>query len=79
MDFPQYRKLSNDKVYYKFTDERNFEEIQIVGSRAFLYQHVAEKYPELLRVKDMLEFQFEGVEETSKAKYNELKAFYLLA
>ena len=29
--FPQYRKLVNNKSFYKIIDERNFEEIQLVG------------------------------------------------
>lgn len=55
IDFPQYRKLSNEKVFYKISSAQNFEEIQLVGKRANKYSFVANKYPELLRVMDMLE------------------------
>lgn len=53
-DFPQYRKLFNEKVFYKISDERHFEEIQLLGSRKITYAFTAEKYPEILRIQDML-------------------------
>ena len=56
MDFPQYRKLMNDKSFYCILDGRTFEEIQIIGSKAVLYNFKAVQYPEMLRIKDMLEF-----------------------
>lgn len=52
--FPQFRKLSNEKAFYKIIDERNFEEIQLVGSKKLIYQTYAEQYPEILRIQDML-------------------------
>ena len=55
-DFPQYRKLSNGKTFYKIIDDKNFEEIQIMGSKRMKYSTVANQYPEMLRIKDMLEF-----------------------
>lgn len=54
-DFPQYRKLSNEKSFYKIIDERRFEEIQIMGSQHMVYNTTANQYPEMLRIKDMLE------------------------
>lgn len=55
MDFPQYRKLPNDKVFYKILDSSHFEEIQIVGSKSFHHLIHARQYPEMLRIKDMLD------------------------
>lgn len=55
-DFPQYRKLSNGKTFYKIIDDRTFEEIQLMGSRSMKYTTVANQYPEMLRIKDMLAF-----------------------
>jgi hypothetical protein len=52
--FPQYRKLSNEKAFYKIVDERNFEEIQLMGSKKTFYKTRAEQYPEILRIQDML-------------------------
>ncbi|MCR9172791.1 MAG: hypothetical protein NXI10_09880 [bacterium] len=54
-DFPQYRKLSNEKVFYRIRDDRNFDEIQLVGSRAMFFSMEAKQYPEILKIKDLLE------------------------
>ena len=56
-DFPQYRKLFNEKAFYKIIDDRHFEEIQLVGSRKMTYSFTAEKYPEILRIQDMLNLE----------------------
>jgi len=66
--FPQYRMLSNGKTYYKITGDRNFEEIQIMGSRLVRHVFIAEQYPEILRIKDMLE-GYEGIYVTIEADY----------
>lgn len=53
-DFPQYRKLSNDKTFYKIQSERLFEEVQLMGSKVFRYRVEAKQYPEMLKIKEML-------------------------
>ena len=55
--FPQYRKLSNGKTFYKIVDERTFEEIVLMGEKRMYFKTVADKYPEMLRIKDMLELE----------------------
>ena len=57
IDFPQYRKLSNEKVFYKILSDRKFIEIQRMGSKAFLYEFDATKYPEILKIQDMLNLE----------------------
>lgn len=57
IDFPQYRKLSNEKVFYKILSDRKFIEIQLMGSKAFLYEFDAIKYPEILKIQDMLSLE----------------------
>ena len=52
-DFPQYRKLSNNKVYYKILNQREFDEIQIIGSKAQLFTTQAKQYPEILKIQDL--------------------------
>ena len=56
-DFPQYRKLFNEKAFYKIIDERHFKEIQLVGTRKMTYTITAEKYPEIVRIQDMLNLE----------------------
>lgn len=53
-DFPQYRALSNGKAFYRIRSERDFDEIQIMGSRAIWFSMNAKQYPEMLRIQDML-------------------------
>lgn len=53
-DFPQYRKLSNDKTFYKIQSERLFEEVQLMGSKVFRYRVEAKQYPEMLKIQEML-------------------------
>lgn len=55
--FPQYRKLVNGRAFYKITDNRNFEEIQLIGSKKHFYKVQAIQYPEMLKIQDMLKCQ----------------------
>ena len=69
MIFPQYRKLSNHKSFYKIVSKEVFEEIQLVGTVSMKTKTTATKYPEILRIKDMLD----GVvpfEMSTEAEYN---------
>ncbi|MFK7785287.1 MAG: hypothetical protein AB8B56_09230 [Crocinitomicaceae bacterium] len=70
-DFPQYRKLFNEKAFYKITDDRHFDEIQVVGSRKMTYSFTAEKYPEILRIQDMLDLA-SGYLECTEEQYENL-------
>jgi len=72
MDFPQYRRYSTGSSYFKITDERNFIEIQFVGVKVFLHQIKAIQYPEILRIKDMLDLSLEGIELAEKDFVEEL-------
>lgn len=56
-DFPQYRKFTNGKHFYKILSERSFEEIQLVGQRIHSFTFEAKKYPEIIRIQEMLENQ----------------------
>lgn len=55
MNFPQYRKLKNHPRYYRIDDERHFTELYFIGSKLIEHQVTATQYPEMLRIKDMLE------------------------
>ena len=52
--FPYYRKLRNDKSFYKISGERTFTEIQCVGNQYFKIEIIANKYPEIILIQDML-------------------------
>jgi len=70
-DFPQYRKLSNEKVFYRIRDDRNFDEIQLFGSRASFFSMEAKQYPEILKIKDLLELA-DGFLEANQSEFDGL-------
>jgi hypothetical protein len=53
-EFPQFRKLNNDKSYYCIKSNNLFTEIQLIGQKAFRITIQAEQYPEKLKIRDML-------------------------
>lgn len=55
MEYPQYRRLSNGKSMYEIIDDRHFNEKQRVGSKIYTYSFVEEQYPEIVKIKDMIE------------------------
>lgn len=55
-DFPQYRMLSNGKVFYKIISMDEFVEIQFLGDKKMQYTVKAVQYPEKLKILDMLAF-----------------------
>lgn len=69
--FPQYRKLSNEKSYYKIVDDRHFEEKQCIGKNVFSLNISAEKYPEIIRIQDMLACS-EGFVPSTEAEYESI-------
>ena len=71
MDFPQYRKLSNGKVFYKIIGNREFYEIQLLGESMQVYKIHAVQYPEILKIQDLLNLNFVGYVESSEEEYEE--------
>ena len=57
MIFPQYRKYTNGSSYFKILSNKEFVELQIIGEKVIQYHVVAEQYPELRLINDMLELQ----------------------
>lgn len=77
-DFPQYRKLSNDKVFYRINNDRQFDEIQIIGSKARLHTVEAFQYPEILRIQDLLSYEVEGFILSNEKEFYDLLNYYSL-
>ena len=78
IDFPQYRKLSNDKVFYCVLSELEFHEIQIVGTKANLFKFRAQQYPEKLKIMDLLQFEDNGIIPSNQDEYEKLLELYSL-
>ena len=77
-DFPQYRKLSNDKVFYRIMNEREFHEIQVIGKSAQLHRIIAKQYPEILRIQDLLSLSELGFLLSDKSEFDSQLSQYSL-
>ena len=73
MDFPQYRKRFDNKSYYKIINERNFEEVQLIGNKVFIHTIKAEKYFEILRIQEMIECDGEMYIISTEAEFQKVK------
>jgi hypothetical protein len=71
IDFPQYRRLSNDLRFYKINSSDVFEELQLVGEKVYHFTINAEQYPEKLRIMDMLNLT-EGYLPSDQAEWDKL-------
>jgi hypothetical protein len=54
MTFPIYRKLSNEKSYYKIVSAESFIELHRIGSKTKKHILNAKQYPEKLLIQDMI-------------------------
>jgi hypothetical protein len=62
MDFPQYRRYSNNLSWFKILDDRHFIELQFIGDKVLQHTVTAHQYPEMLRIQDMLRLEIPGLE-----------------
>jgi hypothetical protein len=67
--YPIYRKLSNNRSFYKIIGESQFDEIQLIGTKIKLYTHKAIKYPEILFIQDLIHFTNEGIKESNNEEW----------
>ena len=70
--FPQYRKLVNDKVYYRIINERKFDEIQLVGTKKILYSFEVAQYPDVLKINDLIHLKNEIYIISTENEWNNL-------
>lgn len=70
--FPQYRKLANNRSFYKINNDRNFEEIQLVGRLKNKYTFEAKLYPEMLKITDLLNLADENYVLSSKSEWDDI-------
>ena len=60
-------------MFYRILDDRHFDEIQIIGTKAQLRNVVAEQYPEILRIQDMLSYGIPGFVASNQDEFLNLK------
>ena len=51
--YPQYRKYKNNKSFFKITSDKEWEEIQIIGSKSILNQFTVKIMPDRNFIQDM--------------------------
>jgi hypothetical protein len=73
MNFPVYRKYKNGKSYFKIINPRQFEEIQIIGSKKILKNIQAEQFPEMNFIHDLVFNYREMAIEITEQEYDELR------
>ncbi|MDA7803345.1 hypothetical protein N8987_02050 [Crocinitomix sp.] len=54
LTFPQFRKYNGIDVWFKILNDKQFVEVKRLGERYILHEVVAEQYPEMLLIQDML-------------------------
>jgi len=74
MIFPIYRKLSNEKSYYKILSLESLIELQKIGSKTKKHTLIAQQFPEKLFIQDLIalsngylesnEVEFERIEQS---------------
>lgn len=55
MQYPTYQKLANAKAFYKIKNEKEFEELKIMGQKYCISLYVADQYPERVFIHDIME------------------------
>lgn len=54
-EFPVFRKLVNDRSFYRIDSPVEFMEVQRMGQRCVVHHVVANIYPERVRIAELLE------------------------
>lgn len=55
MVFPQFRKLNNNKSYYRIDAPDRFVELQQIGKKWTKFEFKVDQFFDLMRVNDMLQ------------------------
>jgi hypothetical protein len=57
IDFPLYRKFSDNKTFYKIHSPKSFLEIKLMGKFYFRNEIEAKQFPEMLLINDMIKLE----------------------
>jgi hypothetical protein len=71
--YPQYRKYPNNRSFFKIISEKEWEEIQLIGSRFILHTYEVKILPDRNFIYDMT-FDYENNwEKISEEEYQRIK------
>lgn len=73
IQFPQYRKYSNNKNFFKLISPKEFEEIQVVGSKKIIRKITATQFPEMNLIADLCFYATEFIKQSTQKEFEELK------
>jgi hypothetical protein len=76
-DFPQYRKYSHDRTYFKILSETSFEELNIMGTNYSINPFTAQTFVDRNLIADMIENRENNWEVIGNEEYNEKMEFCL--
>jgi hypothetical protein len=76
INFPTYRKYKNNKRFYKIINKKEFEEIQVVGSKTIVNHFVATQLPEFNLINDLISCYEENAVVISEVDYEAIKSGY---
>ena len=71
--YPQYRKYSNNKSYYKIISSEEFEEIQVLGTKITFHHFKAKILPDRNYIADLTFDYHNHWEVIEEKEYEKLK------
>jgi hypothetical protein len=75
IEFPVYRKLSDNKTFYKIHSPKNFLEIKLMGKFYFRNEIEAKQFPEMLLINDMIKLEVGGWIAIDEIEFEEFYKF----
>lgn len=71
--YPQYRKYTHGRTFFKITSSTEFEELQLMGGKCFLHQFKAKILPDYNFINDLTFDYQKHWEAITEAEYEEKK------
>lgn len=73
MNYPIFRSLSNNLVFYQINNENEFTELKITGNYYSINTYYAAQYPEKLKIREMILNEGNILNEIDQAEFNRVK------
>ncbi len=71
MDFPVYRKYTNNRSFFIITSEKTWIEYKFNGKKFEKHSFTANQFPEMMFIKDLIQ-PIQGVESSSESEVKNL-------
>ncbi len=75
IEFPVYRKFSDNKTFYKINSPKNFLEIKLMGKYYFKNEIEAKQFPEILLIDDMIKLEVGAWIAIDESEFEEYYSF----